>query len=384
MSNTGQVLTSLAELLGEHLHQSSGAAAPEPLRLLHEALEFFQRCLSLQEYQFKQSEAGANVSPQEPTGIDEQMGGVQGGDITEPSQSNTEPPDEDTWAMVIEPTTLNTLLDTLLTQVETLTSACALLSDRDADDPIWIEHYFQKLLQEKISVAAQEMGRQQEVNLVQAKFRCALADACFRMANIELSTYERELTAAYENVTAIEKDPQALCDRADAEMALNASIWRCLGETGKTQPSDGTRINVIQWKHLTKALDDLTAAGKLPNARNLPRIHLRRGDCEMLRRRLGGDPANLELALKSEPTLLKNAEISYRGAARLAKVDTAIEEEEEALTKEAITASLSGDQSKLPLKTVPIRSKILEIIEDMVEEGLLSSQDFSKLDFKKS
>lgn len=128
------------------------------------------------------------------------------------------------------------------------------------------------------------------------------------------------------------------------------------------QESDAAS-NVVRWKHLTRALDSLTAASKLPSAKNLPRIHFRRGDCEMHRRSLGSAPSAYDIAVKSAPTLLKNAEIFYRGAAKVANVEATHEEEVEASTKEAVVAGLSGSLNRLQEKADGGKARVQEVAE---------------------
>ena len=379
-SNTGQVLTSLAELISESRHHSDSAAAADPLHLFQEALEFFQRCLSVQEYQFTQSEAEASASARGSMELDDLTVPPSRGKGPESCQPDEDESDEDTWAAIVEPITRSTLLDTLLAQMETLTSVCGFLSSRGTADPSWLEQYFQNLLEDKIGFAAREAKREHEAMLVQAKFKCALADAGFSTSRLDLSTYEHELSLAYQDFNSNETDPQALCDRADAEIVFNASIQRFSQQNPGMLPHENTKVNVLRWKHLTKALDNYTTASKLPNVKNLVRIHIRRGDCELLRRGLGQDPLNYEIASKSESTLLKNAEIYYRGAGRLAKSETASDEEGEAFAKEAFAAMLLGNQHKFQDKTASAKMKVQDVILDMIEEGLLSKDDLAKQD----
>ena len=84
----------------------------------------------------------------------------------------------------------------------------------------------------------------------------------------------------------------------------------------------------VSWTHITTALDSLTAASKLRDAQNLSRIHLRRGDCELLRLSLGEQPLKYELAIKSATILLQNAGLYYRMAGRQAGSDGAGAKEE--------------------------------------------------------
>ncbi|KAI4115165.1 MAG: hypothetical protein LQ345_004192 [Seirophora villosa] len=376
--NTGQVLTSLAELISEGPPEHTDAPHADPLQLYQEALEFFQRCLSLQEYQLTQADAEANASATGPMDVEKRDVEVGEGKISEPNQSA--PSDEDHWATIVEPVTPNSLLDSLLVQVETLTSVCGLLSARGTDDPGWVEQYYQSLLHERISLAAKETGRYRESALTKAKFRCALAEAGFSTARLDISTYERGIVAAYEDLVDFSVDAEALCDRADAELAFHVTFRKSLqrGSIGTMQESRAAS-SVIRWKHLTKALDSFTTASKLVNAKNLPRIHLRRGDCEMHRRSLGFAPSAYDIAAKSATTLLKNAEIFYRGAAKVATAEAAKDEEAEALFKEAVVAGLLGKMSKLQEKASGEKARVHEIVGDMVEEGMLSMDDAQKL-----
>lgn len=313
--------------------------------------------------------------------VDEPLVQTASGNASALNHSAMEPSGEDTWAMIVEPVTSHALMDTLLAQMETLTSVCGFLSARRPWDLDWIEQYFQNPPQKEIFLCAEKTGREHEIALTRAKFKCALADAKFSNAKIDIPTYEFELAGAYGEVGDVCQDPQALCDRADAEIAFNANMQRASIQFIETVSEDSSKMNVIRWKHITKALDNLTIASKLQDAKNLSRIHLRRGDCELLRRRLGASPSSYDIALKSASTLLKNAEIYYKGAARLARAEAATDEEREASTKEAVAAALLGDPSKLCERIELDRSRAQDILEDMSEEGLLLEEDMKILRF---
>ncbi|KAI4277861.1 MAG: hypothetical protein L6R38_005365 [Xanthoria sp. 2 TBL-2021] len=382
--NTGQVLTSLGELISEERYRHHDAVVVDPLGLFQEALTFFQRCFSLQELQFSQ----LDLAPQgQSLEADRNATETTSKDLSEHPRPVPQPSDEDTWATIMEPVTDQALMDTLLAQAETLTSICGLSSIRGIGDPNWIDEYYRNSLHDKLLGFAKETGRHHEAALAKAKYRCTLADANFTATMLDIPTYEKELMGAYQIFPDSDPDPQALCDRADAEIVFAASVqkvWRQVMERSpvESMPEDGARLSIIRWKHLTKALDNLTVAGKLPNAKNLPRIHLRRGDCELLRRRLGAAPLNYDIALKSALTLLKNAEIYYRGAARLAKAEAAADEEAEASIKEAVVIAVStGDHSKLHERLDLQRARAQEIIEDMNEEGLLWEEDMKSFSF---
>lgn len=372
------MLTSLGELVCEEQHRHHDAVVVDPLELFQEALTFFQQCLSLQELQFSQFD----MAPQrQSVETDSNATETTSKDVSDNPRLLPQPSDEDTWATIMEPVTEQALMDTLLAQVETLTSICGLSSNRGISDLSWVDEYYRNSLHDKLLGFAKETGQHHEATLAKAKYRCILADARFTTTMLDIPTYEKEVMGAYEIFPESDPDPQALCDRADAEIVFAASVqkvWGQVMERGPVEgmPEDVARLSIVRWKHLTKALDNLTLAAKLPKVKNLPRIHLRRGDCELLRRRLGAAPSNYDIALKSASTLLKNAEIYYRGAARLAQAEAAADEETEASVKEAVVVAVStGEHSKLHKRLDLQRARAQEIIEDMIEEGLLWDED---------
>ena len=366
-SNTAQALTSLAEATSEHKWRKD--RDPQVVPLLQEALELFQRCLSLQEFQLTRTEEYDDYSFTNP---DNASGG------TSPMEDLTENDsvEGEVWAFVDEPVTREALVDTILAQVETLTTICS-LGDFQTDDNLgWIEEYFSNMLKEKVELLATNTNKAQEAALAKAKFITAFADVSFHHGQLDMLEYERELTAAFGPTLDLARSAPGLCDRADAEITFQTSIGA--PETmAHSSAADIARLNGIRWKHITRALEDLTAASKLPDAENLPRIHLRRGDCELLRYRLGRGSNPYEPAEKSSRTLIMNAEIYYRGASGLARNTGAEAEQQEASIKEAIVARVSGNGDRLKVLFRTQKQAVCETIEDMREESLLSSEDIA-------
>ena len=362
-SNTAQVLTSLAEAISEGRNPSA-SPQDEALRLLQESLELFQRCLNVQEFRLTQDQEHGTPEAQPPivannTSVDNVIS----------STSNAS--EEEVWASVEEPVTKDALLDTTIAQLETLTAICCLGHSGLA----WVEEYYRTTLKDKISFYVDGSSRRHEAALAQAKLTCALSDAAFRGGQLDLPRYENELNAAFD--LDMSNDPQSLCDKADAELAFNASVQAAVQQAQSTELA---QISTICWKHITKALDSLTAASKLPGAQNLPRIHLRRGDCELLRLHLGDAPLNYGLAVKSAPILLKNAEVYFRGAANLAKKDVGTEEEQsEAEVKQLIAAGLAGDTDKLSLLVKTGRDLVESVVEEMRNDGLIGDEILQKI-----
>ena len=367
-SNTAQVLTSLAEAISEG-KKPLDSPRDEALRLFQESLELFQRCLNIQEFKLTQDqENGTQEAQPSPDANSARI------DKTSSAASNEL--EEEVWASVEEPVTKDTLFDTTIAQLDTLTAICSLGSSHTG--LAWVEEYYHTTLKEKVSFYVNGSNRHHEAALAQAKFTCALSDAAFRGGRLDLYTYENELNAAFTSQDLdLSNDLPNLCDKADAELALSASVQAAIRQAQSTELA---QISSVCWKHITKALDSLTAASKLPDGQNLPRIHLRRGDCELLRLHLGDAPLNYDLAVKGAETLLKNAGIYFRGAANLAKKGVGTEEEKnEAEVKESIVAGLAGDAEKLSFLVKTRRDLVEQIVEEMRDEALLGEERLQKI-----
>ncbi|KAL8872137.1 MAG: hypothetical protein Q9174_002183, partial [Haloplaca sp. 1 TL-2023] len=373
-NNTGQVLTSMAEWLTEAQPTLASLKDDDPLQLLKEALGCFQSCAKVQQCKLMQQGEGHEADAQHNMEVDhEQVTDAAESPVLLSKAPIATSSSQDGWATIEEPITKSALMDTLLAQLETLTSMCGVLSARAAGDLEWIVAYRHEELTFNLLEGAMATERDEEYSLADARYECALADANFSQDTIDIFEYERVLAKAQKSSQdGRSKDPQLFCDLADGELVFNATVERFSERVIGSISGDGLiKTSIMLWKHLTKALELLTSASKLPNATNLPRIHLRRGDCEMLRRRLGFHPWNCSVASKSASTLLKNADIYYRGAARLAQAESATDEVNEASVKEAIVTALAGDPSKLRMRAETEIQSVQDIIGDSVEEGLL-------------
>ena len=364
------MLTSLAETLSEG-RASLKIHRDEALHLFREALELFQRCLNVQE--FKHTQAQENAAQQASS-----LSDANNPNETTTSSIASIGSEEEVWASVEEPITKDTLLDTAIAQLDTLTAICSLSSSHVQNGLAWVEEYYRSELQDKVNVYLGGSSRLHEAALAKAKFVSAISDAAFRGGRLDLYTYEREMNATFTNQDLdVANDPQALCDRADAHLNLNTSVQDALQQA---QSIELTQVGSVCWKHITKALDSLTAASRLPDALTLPRIHIRRGDCELLRLHLGEAPLKYDLAIKSAHTLLKNAEVYFRGAAALARRNGDAEEElTEAEVKEAIAMALADGSEKLVSLLRLQRDFVMVTVEEMREEGVLGEESVQKI-----
>ena len=381
-SNTAQVLTSLAETMTEG-GKSSEESRSQGLKLLQESLEFSQRCLNVQEFQFNQAEERENADiededqQQSIKPSNDGMSGAADAPLSSPDQDK-----EEIWATVLEPVTPSSLLDTTISQIETLTVICTLESSSASQGwPLaWVEEYYQNLLANKLSAFATTSQRLDEARLAEAKFRCALADTAFRSSRIDMPTYLREVRDSFQGLN-MSNDPQGLCDIADAELAFSASVRQ--GSLPDSENSDDmNELSKTCWKTITSALDNLTAASKLSGAQNLARIHLRRGDCELLRLSLGDTPTQFDLAIKSAVVLLGNAGLYYRMAGRQASSGGLDSKEEgrEAYVKELIVSLLASNEEDFKQNWSDLtQTDVQETAAEMHEEDILGEEGFGRV-----
>ena len=368
-SNTAQVLTSIAEATTGS-RELSASQQDYCVSFLQEALGLFQRCLNLQEFKYNQAQENAAQASEPSTNV--------GAESTGPGGTGSNISEEEVWALIEEPITQSSLLDTAIAQLDTLTALCGLDASQGYSSLAWIEEYYRSSLQDKIHIYQGE-GTRQEATLANAKFISAISDAAFRNGRLDLVTYERELAAAYTDPdSTLANNPQFLCDRADAELTFTTSLQASIVSA---QSTELPQLATICWKHIAKALDSLTAASKVPHALNLPRINLRRGDCEMLRLRLSEAPFNYDLAIKSMPTLLKNAEVYYRGAGALARRSKDDEGElKDAKIKEAVAVALGGDYQRLATAVNDRRDYLEATLEEMRDENLLGDESLRRIE----
>lgn len=348
----------------EAVSDSQTPTSIAPIPLLEESLELFQRCLTLQEFQHTESLAQQDSVSQVPE-PDNEDGGVSINQ--DASSTSSEPLQDDRWATILEPVTNDTLLDTLLAQLETLTTLCGLINADAGKGLAWIEEYASNLLNTKLPAYLSGTGRAPEAGLTRANFMSAAADANFRAQRIDVGTYSRTIEEEYSSLD-LKENPEGLVNKAEALITYNSSLRLY------HYPEEAFQLKEVllsRWQALSAALESLTSASKLPSADNLPKIHLARGDTELLRFQLGQSPNNYDVAAKNGGVLVKNAEKFYRGAKALAASSGAEKEGEEASIKEALAAGMGGDAQRIQ-EAIKILGSTKAVLEDAIDEGLVS------------
>lgn len=371
--NTAQVLTSLAEAVTD-TKRPAEEQLNQGARFLQEAIELFQRCLVLQE--LKYTEMQEQIRQME-TGEVQQSGQPEQPQDVQQSPDTGEPKDseQEQWAAVVEPVTKDTLVDTAIAQLDALATLCNLLTYDPGVGLNWVEEYSTNLLQEKISAYVGGSSRHYEVELARARFSAALNEVLYRSGRTDVETYAAVVNPFAPNLD-ISADPAAQCAKADALVSFNTATAE---QPPYHDPEAFKKSLGLRWQALSAAIDTLTKASKLPDAENLPKIHLARGDTEMSRWRLGFPPWEHGMAQQYGATLLRNAQTYYRGAAALARREGSGDEERDGTCKEAIAAAIEGQKEKLAQLKGTTSKELLVVAEDMVEEGWVNGPDMETL-----
>lgn len=371
--NTAQVLTSLAEAVTD-TKRPAEEQLNQGARFLQEAIELFQRCLVLQE--LKYTEMQEQIRQME-TGEVQQSGQPEQPQDVQQSPDTGEPKDseQEQWAAVVEPVTKDTLVDTAIAQLDALATLCNLLTYDPGVGLNWVEEYSTNLLQEKISAYVGGSSRHYEVELARARFSAALNEVLYRSGRTDVETYAAVVNPFAPNLDT-SADPAAQCAKADALVSFNTATAE---QPPYHDPEAFKKSLSLRWQALSAAIDTLTKASKLPDAENLPKIHLARGDTEMSRWRLGFPPWEHGMAQQYGATLLRNAQTYYRGAAALARREGSGDEERDGTCKEAIAAAIEGQKEKLAQLKGTASKELLVVAEDMVEEGWVNGPDMETL-----
>ncbi|EXJ87037.1 hypothetical protein A1O3_03994 [Capronia epimyces CBS 606.96] len=370
--NTAQVLTAIAEAYAKDPER----ADQDALQPLEEALELQDRCLALQELKLEESlqerrEAATHIE------ADNEDSGATGPEAPTPTEMGipSTTGTEDQWFSIVEPVTKDTLVDTILAELGTLTTLCSILSSSPAAAPSsslgWIEEFSSKLVQAKLPFLIQdaEPEKLQEVALAKANFSSALLEAGYRSGAIESSTYKRERDDAFRPPELdLERNFSALLANANSLVAFNSALADGDASTAASQAPQ-------RWNALSAAIANMATASKIPGSipDDIAETHFVRGNCSLLQHKLSQPPASYQPAIANAGQLLKNADVFYRNASKLYQDD-----EHRAISqlRAIVSQSLQSSNYTLSAATANVQGRgrewVTSQIEDMIDEGLVS------------
>lgn len=316
--NAGQVLTSIAE----HVAKDDDAPDTEALNYLQQALEYQDRCLLLQQEKYAETRRVHEEAAHQEVESDDDDGGAKVDSITTTTYEDRD--EQVQWFSVVEPVTANSLVDTVLAQLSTLTTLCSIVNgtlDTLGSSSVslsWIEACSDRLNDtlETITKAEDVTSRTNEVALVKAIFTGNLLELGFRSRSIDISIYKNELDKAFTS--------SDLRVSVDAQMAYARSLLAFNGAVGDASTSTSSELDIqsytnARWNALSKAQKLLTTAAKVPNTdtETLVATHMLRGDTSLLLFALSYPPMSFAQAVTNASQLLKNAEVFYRNANKL-------------------------------------------------------------------
>ncbi|KAI0597079.1 hypothetical protein F4775DRAFT_265330 [Biscogniauxia sp. FL1348] len=331
--NMAQVLTALAEtIMQDH---PVGSSEKEALNFLEQALDYQGRCLAIQQQAFIKSQLEFEQAMREDvnneTGIHDPPTGHE-----TTSAPKTQDEEEEQWVSVVEPVTADTLLDTIIAQVHSLTTLCSsvnyalpILSDNEATTSLgWIESFSTKLLTGTLPDIVNEHRdalsneHLSEAALAKAIFTGEFLEVSFRAhAILDPQIYKRELNAAFSQPELNINSDEFLLARARALISFNSALAESYDHGVPSDSSDENSVVSLRWSILIEAQSHLTAASKLPAAAEdnhlLATTHLLRGDISLLLHALAYSRPPHPQALSTKGQLAKNAEVYYRNAGKL-------------------------------------------------------------------
>jgi hypothetical protein len=268
--------------------------------------------------------------------------------------------------------TRDSLIDTLVAQLNTLTTFCSILTDAPDIAPpstlAMIEEYSSNLVQKIPSLSQDKPERTQEISLSKANFVSALLEAGFKSGKVDAATYKRERDAAFNGPELSSNGTETtLLSNARSLMSFNSAL------------ADVYSIDSgIRWNALTESIQHLTAASKMQgiDQSDLASTHLLRGDANLLLYALALPPTSHQAAITNAGQLVRNAEVFYRNASKLS---SSREDRAVANLRSTVSQHLQQQVSQgthLDVGAIVTASPngpqwALEQLEDMVAEGLL-------------
>ncbi|KAI0402621.1 hypothetical protein F4802DRAFT_345497 [Xylaria palmicola] len=420
--NTAQVLTGIAEIIAE----DSEAHGSEAIKNIEQALELQARCFEIQQAAFTKSRLELEQAMHETAEHQTPQSDSENTPVGANSESQKNVSQEEQWVSIEEPVTAETLLETIIAQIEALSALCSILSSSldfspDASDSSatalsWIDSYSQKLLTQILPTLISENRqtlepRLSDVVLPRAVFMGNYLELSFRASAIDVGKYKQELDDAFTQPGLDAGSEDVLMASARALLSFNSA----LADLPALVPSNtATETHAaLRWKILIESQSRLSSVASQPDAdrHTVAMTHLLRGDISLLLQVLAYPPIAHPQARTTTSQLLKHAEVYYRNASKLFGVLGRSTNEERLVCEfkgavvsvlqqitadQAAAGSSSGqnnggtvlgvaaspDQIELALRPV-LKAKgerwVRDHVEEIVSEGLVIPEVFSAI-----
>ncbi|XXH03249.1 Plasma membrane low glucose sensor [Hypoxylon texense] len=367
--NTSQVITAIAEDMASSEDDEGNEA--QALKILHEALDLQSRCLSVQEQKYQEFLEQERIVNEREEAMDTQS--------TAPSNSANDTPqgsaeEEDEWFNVVEPVTHDTLIDTVIAQLGTLTTFCSILSSSPKAAPAhtlsWVEELSASLLQKAQTFSADHPERLQEIALAKGNLVSMMLEAAYRSGRIDVESYKRERDAAFAVAELqLERSSDGLIANARSLLALNSAL-------ADAENGDAQSYSTLRWNVLTASIANLKSASAIQgiSQEDLATTHLLRGDASLYLCAMAFPPTSHQTAKDTVAQNAKNAAVYYRNASRLSQDQ---EEKDVSSIKSAVAQYLEtysqgqGDLGLIFNASPRDQEWTAQQLEDMVAEKLV-------------
>ncbi|KAJ2990868.1 hypothetical protein NUW58_g2745 [Xylaria curta] len=419
--NMAQVLTALAEIIAE----DGEFDVSEALQYIKQALEIQSHCFELQEAAFAKSRLELEQAMRETAQYNTPQ--TDNGQVaTNPTSKPQTASQEEQWVNIEEPVTAETLLDTVIAQLEALSALCSIVSSNLVSSPelrstsaitlAWVDSYSTKLLTHVLPTLIHENrerleSRLSDVMLPKATFTSKYLELSFRLSAFDVARYRQELDAAFSQPELDAASEGVLLAGAQALISFNSALAD-LAASGVSN-AEGESHDALRWKILVEAQSRLSSVAKIPDVDKytVATTHLLRGDVSLYLQILAYPPTAYPQARNSTPQLLKHAEIYYRNASKLfASLGVSTNEDnitceakgavvsvlQQVTTDQAASSNSSGRDNDGAMISIPasidqieralgpaLRAKgenwTRELITHMVSEGMVMPEVFSAI-----
>jgi hypothetical protein len=333
--NLAQALHQRSEILQETTEIENAYAASAVA--LQEAITLFDSVYSLQEKEYLElnpeiddvSTAARTTEPEEHSHEEgDHNHGQQNDEVAESQKpSATSSSEEFTTVTKVEPTTAYSLIETLLSTAETMTTMASMLASYPASMDLFSRAKSKLAAAEKwycdmpntststddnVDAEKQKKTARIQINSKQSAMYAAMADRSFLATGIVDSTlFEKSIEQLNDIITNYDnKNVEALCDRGDVLSSFGQAIREVADkkDASLNPDKDGKEV----WKLYANAMKSFQEAMALEPKNT--QILNKMGDLSLTRAAL-----DLPVAQRNQRQLLDNAKVYYRNAVQVDK-----------------------------------------------------------------
>ncbi|KAK4520850.1 uncharacterized protein ATC70_006731 [Mucor velutinosus] len=309
--NLAQALHQRSEILQETTEIENAYAASAVA--LQEAITLFDSMYDLQEKEYL--ELNSSEEEEEKHTHDHEQS-------EQPTTAST-PSEEFTTVTKVEPTTAYSLVETLLSTSETMTTMASMLASYPASMDLfsraksklaaaekWYSQMPNESTDDNVDAEKQKNAARIQINSKQSAMYAAMADRSFLATGVVDSTlFEKSIDQLNEIVTKYDKkNVEALCDRGDVLSSFGQAIREVADKkkTALNPDTDGKEV----WKLYANAMKSFQEAMALEPKNT--HILNKMGDLSITRAAL-----DLPVAKRNQRQLLDNAKVYYRNAVQV-------------------------------------------------------------------